>query len=54
MTITATKSATKPDYKPLARVLLEEINRFFEDPANQADYEKWLEEYRKEKRGTDG
>ena len=41
MTVTVEKAAVKPDYKPLARVLLEEFRAFFDNPENEKLYEEW-------------
>jgi len=40
------KSDKKPDFKPLARALLETnaIARFYADPANEAAFQAWLKE----------
>ena len=48
--ITAEITAVRPDYKPLARTLLEEIRTFFSDPENEADYQRWLMERKKVER----
>lgn len=34
----------QPDYKPLARALLDEIRDFFTDPENEAAFQRWKEE----------
>lgn len=37
-------AAVKPDYKPLARTLLDEIRSFYTDPENEAEFQRWLAE----------
>ncbi len=32
----------KPDYMPLARVLLEDVRTFFEDPENEREFREWM------------
>ena len=44
MEISVERAAVKPDYRPLARTLLDEIREFFRDPKNEADYQAWLKE----------
>ena len=39
------------DTDAVARAVLAAVARAFEDPAIQADYEKWLIEYRKQQAG---
>ena len=42
--IEAESCEVRPDYKSLARVLLDEINEFFRDPENEREYQEWLKE----------
>lgn len=44
MIIETETSAVRPDYRNLARVLLDEINEFFRDPENEREYQEWLKE----------
>ncbi len=46
MTIQVERTDTRPDYKPLAGVLLGEIRQYFEDPEHEAEYQAWLKERR--------
>lgn len=34
----------KPFLEPLAFALLDEIREYFQDPANEAEFQKWKEE----------
>ena len=34
--------ATKPDYGPLAWVLLESIEEFYKDPENERAFQEWM------------
>ena len=43
-------AAVRPDYKPLARSMLDGIREFFSDPANEADYQQWLMDRKKTER----
>lgn len=48
MTVTTETAAVRPDYRPLARQLLDEMRRYFEDPEHEADFQRWLKEQKKE------
>lgn len=43
-------AAVRPDYKPLARALLDEIRDFFTDPENEAAFQRWKAERDREGR----
>lgn len=34
-------SATRPDYRPAAPRLAEEIRKWFEDPEHEREYQEW-------------
>ena len=38
MTVTTETAAVRPDYKALARQLLDEIRTFFNDPEHEAEF----------------
>lgn len=48
MTVTTETAAVRPDYKALARQLLDEIRTFFNDPEHEAEYQRWLNEQKRE------
>ena len=41
VTITATVTATEPDYRGLAECLLDEITEALKDPEYRAEFERW-------------
>ena len=44
ITITVTKATTVPQYGKTAAGLLAACRRFWENPENEAEYQKWKEE----------
>ena len=42
--IEAYRVPVKPDYKPLARHLLEKMIKWYEDPEHMREYEEWKKE----------
>ena len=52
ITITVTKATTVPQYGKTAAGLLAECRRFWENPENETEYQKWKEE-RKNGRDSD-
>lgn len=52
ITITVTKTTTVPQYGKTAAGLLAACRRFWENPENEAEYQKWKEE-RKNGRNRD-
>ena len=52
ITITVTKATTVPQYGKTAAGLLAACRRFWENPENEAEYQKWKEE-RKNGRASD-
>lgn len=47
--VVATMCKQKPHYKPLARTLLPIIREYFQDPANEAEFQEWLAEKNRKK-----
>ena len=39
--IVVAMSKTKPDYRPLAIELLDEIRRFYKDPEHEKAFQEW-------------
>lgn len=48
--VVATMCKQKPHYKPLARTLLPIIREYFQDPANEAEFQEWLRQQKQEEK----
>ncbi len=42
ITITASKAMQAPQYGKTAAGLLDEARRFYQDPENEAEFQKWI------------
>ena len=48
MEISVDVTAGQPEYKQLARELLDEMQSFFADPANEAEFQEWKRDHDRE------
>ena len=52
--VVGTMCRKKPFYAPLAAVLLEEIQAFFQDPEGEKEFQEWMRNRREERIEAEG